>query len=454
MNDGSKSDAMTKPPNRPRAVWKYFGIALAALALLFAAAIPASAAELMRVTFVRHAESTANAEGVINTQTPGPVLTPKGQQQAQDVVGTLGDNNYDAIYASTMVRTQLTAAPMSQYLRLPIQVLPGLQEIEAGAFEGKSEASAQTGYGLYPVGWALPGVIPQIPFNKSTNMPGTNLNGYVFDERVDGALKTMYDNGDRNAVVFSHGGTIMFWTMMNVNNLTTTQKLQLLQTARLDNTDYVVIEGNPEDGWTLVNWNGQQFAPEPTLGNEVKLQVRTLTRQLDAAHQQVVAAFATGDLKTIATAVNRGIADAGYSVAKFTRAVNAKVINEVDKALAPESPAPSSAGVLTVDSATDTVKKSNAPVASKPEAVETRVASNGATDLNDGNKSVPGKPQTSPARPGQRLRDILKDVSDGITQKLDGIATKKTDGPSTAGTNSESDGSGPGDSGSQQSDAA
>ena len=170
MNDGSKSDAMTKPPTRPRAVWKYFGIALAALALLLAAAIPASAAELMRVTFVRHAESTANAAGLINTPTPGPVLTPKGQQQAQDVVGTLGDNNYDAIYASTMVRTQLTAAPMSQYLRLPIQVLPGLQEIEAGAFEGTSEASAQTGYGLYPVGWALPGVIPQIPVRCSTKV--------------------------------------------------------------------------------------------------------------------------------------------------------------------------------------------------------------------------------------------------------------------------------------------
>ena len=177
----------------------------------------------MRVTFVRHAESEGNASGKIDTKTPGPVLTPKGQQQAQDVVGTLGDNNYDAIYASTMVRTQLTAAPMSQYLRLPIQVLPGLQEIEAGSFEGTPEAAAQNGYGLYPIGWALPGVIPQIPvsmFNKSTYMPGTNVNGYVFDERVDGALKTMYDNGDRNAVVFSHGGTIMFWTMMNVNNLT------------------------------------------------------------------------------------------------------------------------------------------------------------------------------------------------------------------------------------------
>jgi len=460
VNDGSKSDAMIKPPARPNAVWKYLGIALAALALLFAAAIPASAAELMRVTFVRHAESEGNASGLIDTKTPGPVLTPKGQQQAQDVVGTLGDNNYDAIYASTMVRTQLTAAPMSQYLRLPIQVLPGLQEIEAGYFEGSPEAAAQNGYGLYPIGWVFPGVIEQLPvdkFNKSTNMPGTNLNGYVFDERVDGALKTMYDNGDRNAVVFSHGGTIMFWTMMNVNNLTTAQKLQLLQTARLDNTDYVVIEGNPEDGWTLVNWNGQQFAPEPTLQNEVKLQVRTLTRQLDATHQQVVSAFATGDLKTIATAVNRGIADAGYSVAKFTRAVNARVIHEVDQALAPESPAPASVEVSTVNSATETVKKRNASVTSKPDAVETSVASNGATNLGNGNKSVPGESQTRPARPGQQLRNVLTDVRDRITnsvRKLDGVGTKTTDGPSAAGTDSEPDGSGPGDSGSQRSDAA
>ncbi len=185
MNDGSKSDAMTKPPTRSRAVWKYFGIALAALALLFAAAIPASAAELMRVTFVRHAESEGNASGLIDTKTPGPVLTPKGQQQAQDVVGTLGDNNYDAIYASTMVRTQLTAAPMSQYLRLPIQVLPGLQEIEAGYFEGITGGRRAERVRTVSDRLGVPGrhrTAPSGQFNKSTNMPGTNLNGYVFDD--------------------------------------------------------------------------------------------------------------------------------------------------------------------------------------------------------------------------------------------------------------------------------
>lgn len=71
--------------------------------------------------------------------------------------GKLGVNNYDAIYASTMVRTQLTAAPTSQYLGLSIQVLPGLQEIEAGVFAGTPESQASSGYGLIPVAWALQG---------------------------------------------------------------------------------------------------------------------------------------------------------------------------------------------------------------------------------------------------------------------------------------------------------
>ena len=357
MNDASEGAAQpksrtrmrlfginTKPLGRQRrtAMLRLAGIGLTAAALLVGAAVPASAAESMRVTFVRHGESAGNASGLIDTKTPGPVLTPLGQQQAQDVVDLLGDNNYDGVYASTMVRTQLTAAPMSQYLGLPIQVLSGVREIEAGVFEGTPEAEASRGYGLYPIGWALPGVIPQIPvdrFNKGTFMPGTNENGFTFDARVDGALQTIYDNGDRNAVVFSHGGTIMFWTMMNVNNLTVTQKLQLLQTAQLGNTDYVVIEGNNEDGWTLVDWNGQRFSPEPTLRNEIALQPRTLKRQLAATANQVAQAFATRDITKILTAINRGAAEAQYSVSKFRRAVNAKIINEIGKVVSPPATA-------------------------------------------------------------------------------------------------------------------
>jgi broad specificity phosphatase PhoE len=443
MNDAPERAApMNLRPRRRTAILRFLGVAVASIALLVGAAVPAAAAELMRVTFVRHGESAGNASGLIDTSTPGPVLTPLGQQQSRDVVGTLGDNNYDAIYASTMVRTQLTAAPMSQYLRLPIQVLPGLQEIEAGVFEGTPESEAANGYAKFPLAWTFQG-------NRDLRIPGS-INGHEFDARMDGALQKIYDNGDRNAVVFSHGGAIMFWTMMNVQNLTLAQKIDLLRTAALGNTDYVVIEGNPEDGWTLVNWNGQQFTPEPTLAAEVQLQMRTLTRQLAATANQVAEAFATGNIATILTAINRGIADAAFSIAKFGRAVNAKLIGQLDSVVSPPASSEDSdvtsttntmaantpeAAVRTTPAApsgdddvtslgdrepdpivtadpeaeaieTDEVQTPE-PEASIEEDSEKSGASDGATDANDAETEVPVTRETSPA--GDASPDSVSD---------------------------------------------
>ena len=473
------SDDATQESARPRrrllgrqrrkATGRILGIAVAAAAMLIGAAVPASAAESMRVTFVRHGQSEGNASGLIDTKTPGPVLTPLGQQQARDVVDLLGDNNYDSIYASTMVRTQLTAAPMSQYLGLPIQVLPGLQEIEAGVFEGTPEADAARGYGLYPIGWALPGVIPQIPvdrFNKDTYMPGTTQNGYVFDARVRGALQTMYDNGDRNAIVFSHGGTIMFWTMMNVNNLTVTQKLQLLQTAQLGNTDYVVIEGNNEDGWTLVNWNGQQFSPEPTLRAELALQKRTLNRQLAATANDVAEAFATKDVRTILTAINRGAAETQFSLTKYRRAVNAKIINEIGKVTTPpsqpETPAPHSA--VTSLAAPTTGSSGTTEVTDIATRVSDAVSSFGAKprstsrksepEATDGNKTEPAR-TTRPTRAGNRNPITADDVRDYVSKFTPKRATDTKDSTTSGTTGTAgSTGSSDSDSGGSQSDAA
>lgn len=508
MNDGPEPDAVASPPTQPPAArgrsvwWKYCGAALFSLLLLFGAAIPASAAELMRVTFVRHGESAGNASGLIDTSTPGPVLTQKGQEQAQAVVGTLGDNNYDAIYGSTMVRTQLTATPMSQYLRLPIQVLPGLQEIEAGVFEGTPESEAEQGYAQAMLAWTFAG-------QRDVRIPGS-VNGHEFDARVDGALQTMYDNGDRNPVVFSHGGTIMFWTMMNVSNLTLQQKIELLRTSPLDNTDYVVIEGNPEDGWILVNWNGQQFSPDLTLAGATRLHIRTLSRQLVATARQVAEALATRDPATIATAFNRGFADAAYSVVKFQRAMVAKVNSELAKAVKPNTPAPSSVEVSTVDSTTPslaadaartvssttsftadddgpasasdrtpgtgagvddeaaesavdddativasdadgTEDETAAAEDSESEADETGATANGATDLKDGNKAVPGT-----SLPGAQVSDTGVEVSDDTVApgpKV-GDSGEQDAAESSASGASNADSTGDTDSSGQQSAAA
>jgi broad specificity phosphatase PhoE len=188
-----------------------------------------------------------------------------GSQQAQAVANELAANNDDGTYASSMIRTQATAAPLADLLELPIVVLPGLREIDAGVFEGQSEDEGlgRIGYVLAPVAWTLGARF--VPVLGSTD-------GNAFDARVDDAVQTIYDSGDPNAVAFSHGATTMFWVMMNVDN----PDLGLLLSHPLGKTGVVVVTGNPEDGWTLVDWDGVQVAAEPSLPTKLFVDVRNV----------------------------------------------------------------------------------------------------------------------------------------------------------------------------------
>ena len=129
----------------------------AAVVFMLSAALPAWAAESMTLTFIRHGESEANAAGVIDTSVPGPHLTALGRQQAQAVAERLAMNDYEGVYASSMVRTQETAQPLADLMGQTTVVLPGLREVDAGVFEGQSEDSGlgRIGYVLGPVAWTL-----------------------------------------------------------------------------------------------------------------------------------------------------------------------------------------------------------------------------------------------------------------------------------------------------------
>jgi broad specificity phosphatase PhoE len=219
-------------------------------ALIFATtllAIPASAApDDITITFVRHGESAGNASGAIDTSVPGPTLTPKGEQQAKAIAAKLSRFPHDGLYASSMIRTQQTAQPLSDELGEPVVVLPGLREIEAGDFEGQSEQSAVDGY-FQPLKQWITG-------NRSARIPGS-IDGNEFDARFDEAVDAIYRSGQQHPVAYSHGAAIATWTLMNADNA----PLDLLESQPLPNTGYVVVRGNPDDGWTLLDWNGTKF---------------------------------------------------------------------------------------------------------------------------------------------------------------------------------------------------
>ncbi|MFM8600270.1 MAG: histidine phosphatase family protein [Mycobacterium sp.] len=222
------------------------GAVLALLVLVVPTACGGSSApgeRIITLTLIRNAESLANEEGVIETAPPGPPLSPAGQQQAESLANRLKGNAYDGIYTSQLLRSEQSAAPLARALGGQATVLPGLNEIPAGWFEGSDEEVSAATYRMPMREW--------LRSNREFTIPGS-VNGGQFNGQFSGAIQKIYEGGDNKPVAFSSGYAIMMWILMNVRN----PKDSLLDDHPLPNTGYVVVTGNPVNGWTLQDWNG------------------------------------------------------------------------------------------------------------------------------------------------------------------------------------------------------
>src|SRR6478752_7318125 len=91
--------------------------------------------DLMRLLLIRHGQTPSNVRGLLDTAVPGPGLTALGQRQAAALPDSLAGQRIDAIYASSQLRAQLTAAPLATARDLPVQIRDGLREVDAGDLE-------------------------------------------------------------------------------------------------------------------------------------------------------------------------------------------------------------------------------------------------------------------------------------------------------------------------------
>lgn len=195
------------------------------------------------LTLIRHAETDANVNNIASTDVPGPPLTEVGREQAESLANRLSGNKYDGVYASQMERTQQTAAPMAKALGEQVTVLPGLNEISAGWFEGIPMTDTSGTFLLGPEGW--------LKGDRRYGIPGS-VDGNQFNGAFSAAVEKIYDSGDDKPVAFSSGLAIAIWTLMNARN----GKPSLLTDHPLPNTGRVVLSGNPITGWELKEWDG------------------------------------------------------------------------------------------------------------------------------------------------------------------------------------------------------
>jgi PE family/Histidine phosphatase superfamily (branch 1) len=287
------------------------------------------------IDFVRHGQSIGNATNVIDTAVPGTGLTALGQQQAVAIANALaGQGPFAGIFSSQLLRTQETAAPLAGMLGMGVQALPGLNKINAGIFDGLPDVSpAGLLYLVAPVVWTLG--LPIMPMLA----PGSvHMNGVVFDQGFTAALQTMYgqalanpvvgSNGNVNEVAFSSEFAIEVGTMMNVKN----PDPLLMLTHPLPNTAVVVVQGDPQDGWTLVSWDGVPVPPA-SLPTELFVDVRDLIMAPQFAAYNVWEALPTGDPTTIVNAIGDGVDEVATATVGFPFAVTRDLVDAVGGSL-------------------------------------------------------------------------------------------------------------------------
>lgn len=198
----------------------------------------------MRLLLIRHGQTPANVTGVLDAEVPGPGLTELGQQQAEALPAALTERGIERVFVSSMLRTQLTAAPLAEALGLEPVVLPGLREIEAGDLQGQRDHVSVQRYLATCYAWASG--------EREARMPGAET-GEDFFDRYDDAIAQVEASGADVVAAFSHGAAIRIWAATTAQNV----PHDLGSRRHLENTGVVELEGSTADGWRLVDWEGE-----------------------------------------------------------------------------------------------------------------------------------------------------------------------------------------------------
>ena len=192
---------------------------------------------------MRHGQTHANVSGELDTAHPGLDLTDLGRAQALAASRAIADERLDAIYVSSRVRTHQTAAPSADARGLPLTELAGLEEIQAGEFEMRSDHDAVAGY--------IGSVATWLEGDLAHRMPGAET-GEEFLARFDAAVRTIVEAGHGAALVVSHGAALRTWVSSRMEPHPEAPPA----TQPLHNTALIVLEGDVDSGWRMVSWQG------------------------------------------------------------------------------------------------------------------------------------------------------------------------------------------------------
>ena len=207
----------------------------------------------MRLILVRHGQTPANVEGILESTVPGPGLTALGHEQAEELVTALADEKIDAIFVSSMVRTHLTAAPLVAARAIEPVVRDGIREVAAGDVEGNTDEASVHQYVHTLLAWC--------GGDLAVRMPGAESGREVI-ERFDEVVAEAESLGADTVVLVSHGAMIRAWCAVRTSNV----DLDFISNHYVVNTGIVVVEGSSDGGWEIESWLGESVSEAAAMG--------------------------------------------------------------------------------------------------------------------------------------------------------------------------------------------
>ena len=297
-----------------------------ALPILTVPAIALAAQDIV-IDIVRHAEDLAPANSRIpfSPEFPGAGISDLGKQQAIDTANQIfgqvgGPGHIAGLFSGPDTDAQNTAVPFAALQGIEPQILNGLVEVDGGIFANQPTLSLG---GIY---YDVAVVLWMLGLVNAFQIPGADeYNGVVVNDNYTDAINTMYaaaltnpvvgDDGNITAVGYTSEASMMIWTMLNVKNpdpiAVVNELISSLQNGGspglVPNAGLIQLAGNPEDGWTLLSWAGQQVPENPGVLGDLFLIWRDLALPPQVAFDHVLDALLSGDSTALAAAFQDGL---------------------------------------------------------------------------------------------------------------------------------------------------
>jgi len=119
----------------------------------------------------RHGESVSNYQNIFIGRSIDPLLTEKGQQQAESLAKSLKQKNIQAIFSSTLNRAKQTANIIAEEIKVPVTYSEDLIEVGLGLLDGHdiSDPAFLSVYENMVINWERGYPFVRIPDGESLN---------------------------------------------------------------------------------------------------------------------------------------------------------------------------------------------------------------------------------------------------------------------------------------------